>query len=420
MDHTRTRPPNPPAAQGAVRRALRIALIAAVLPAGAATARTGLNVLDFGVVCDGKTDDYPAFSRALAQAGQNSGSVLFFPPAAQPCMTSKALRVPDGVTLDAVPGRTVIKAAANNRSNPMLLEVGNRDTVRGLSFDGGGDTIPGQPNVIQGYRVQDVTFDHISVIHTSGPAMVLSSEIRNVTITHSRFSDIGNAWKRSRLASDRRPGVVFCCGSGNRGNSAFDNRFEDIGLDALQFSDQSDVRAAGNRFYLENGQRRVVTAPDYPAAIFLLRVDHAAISTNRVEGAQGAGIDAPALTNSTLDGNTISGSGSTGIGLFNTKGYDGPLAGSDRVVVRSNTIIGNTAWDRTPHPGGITLSGSATRITVTGNRIANDGGMHTQKFGLYVLPGTEVSGLNFDDSNQVAGNLIGPFGPPGQPFKPRR
>src|SRR5271168_5263266 len=39
-----------------------------------------LNVRNFGVQCDGTTDDYPAFEAALARAGSHVGTTVEFPP----------------------------------------------------------------------------------------------------------------------------------------------------------------------------------------------------------------------------------------------------------------------------------------------------------------------------------------------------
>jgi Right handed beta helix region len=379
-----------------------------------------LNIRDFGAVCDGVSDDSPAINAAISRAGEHPGSMVFFPASARPCMMSRAIIMPDGITLDASPGSLVIRARADNRSAPLLLQLGSHDKIHGLSFDGGGESVSGTANAIQGYRVSGVTLDHISVAHTNGPAVVLSSDIVDSGVWHSVFFDIGNLWKRTHLASDRKPGVVFCCGSGNRGNSAEDNVFEDVGLDALQFSDQASVRVVDNRFTMENGQRRTVAAPDYPAAIFLVRVNQAQISANIIQGAQGAGIDAPGLTNSIIEGNIISGCGSTGIGLFSTKGYDGPFTSTDHVEVRSNRIISNTRWADTPHPGGITLSGSAAHVKLTGNRVTNDDVWRTQKYGVYVVPGTTIDGLTVDGSNELGGNLIAPISPPRWAAVPSR
>ncbi|MBW7939123.1 MAG: hypothetical protein H3C63_10065, partial [Candidatus Omnitrophica bacterium] len=58
-----------------------------------------LSVADFGAVGDGQTDNTAAFSKALAQAGQNGDIVQV--PAGQYVIRG-TLSVPDGVTLEGI------------------------------------------------------------------------------------------------------------------------------------------------------------------------------------------------------------------------------------------------------------------------------------------------------------------------------
>ena len=261
-------------------------------------------------------------------------------------MLSRGLTVPDGVRLVAEPGTVTLTPTAANRSTPMLLAVRSGVTIEGVSFDGGGAAHANGANVLQGYKVHDVTFERIAVRHSRGVALVMSTEISRSVVRDSVFEDIGNGWKRTRVPADRRPGVVFCCGAGNRGNSANGNRFSDIGLDALQFSDQSGVEASRNRFDLEDGQLAGLPAPDYPAALFLMRVDHAAIRGNVVDGAQGNCVDAPALVDSVIADNELRGCGASGVGVFDTHTYGGRVDRSARVEVSGNRIGGVGRWAR--------------------------------------------------------------------------
>lgn len=369
-----------------------------------------LDIRDFGARCDGNTDDYAAIAAALAHAGNHAGGVVSFPPSSKPCMVSHALKVPDNVTLRAAAGTVTVKATSDNMSSPMLLAVGNNVRVDGLSFDGGGGDHPNAANVIQGYKVSNVVFDSIAVRHTRGIGLLMSSNIVNSTVHNSIFEDLGNHWKASHEAKDRIQGVVFCCGTGNRGNAATNNQFSDIGLDALQFSDQSEIAVMGNRFNLENGQHAMMAAPDFPAAIFPFHIDRAMITDNVIAGAQGNCIDAPGLTNATISRNTLTGCGSAGIGLFDSHTYPGPIATTDHVMVSNNTITNNGRWEKDRPTGGVTFGGKVTNVSLVGNTVTDMQLVKTQMYAVYGVVGSTLTGLSIDSSNRIDGNAKSAFG----------
>jgi parallel beta-helix repeat protein len=374
-----------------------------------ATAET-LDIRDFGAKCDGDTDDYAAIAEVLARAGTHPGSTVEFPPSPAPCLVSSVLKSPDNVTLRASPGTVTMKASLANKSRPLLLALGNNTLVYGLSFDGGGEDLPNAANVIEGYHVSNVTIDHIAVRHSHGMAILMSSGIVHSTVSNSIFEDLGNHWKTTRLAKDRVQGVVFCCGTGNQGNTANNNQFSDIGLDALQFSEQSVATIMGNHFSLENGERGIVKAPDYPAAIFIMRVNRGTISGNVIEGAQGNGIDALALTNTTISNNVVTRCGAAGICLFDSFTYGDHKVNSDHVTISGNTLTNNGQWRATPHPGGITLGGTVSNVTLTDNLVADTQLVKTQKYGVYGHVGAILDNLIIDPSNRLDGNAVSVFG----------
>lgn len=360
-----------------------------------------LSVHTFGAKCDGLSDDHDAIAAALQFVGGHGGGVAYFPPSASPCMLSRSIFAPPNTTLLASPGTIVLKATANNRSRPLLLSVGSNVTVDGLSFDGGGRDYPTSENVIQGYSVSNVTFIHIAVRHTRGIALVMSSNVSNSAVRDSLFEDIGNHWKTTHLVRDRLEGVVFCCGNSNSGNLAENNRFSKIGLDALQFSEQRDVTVSGNKFSLEDGQRRTVSAKDFGAAVYIVRVDTATIARNVITAAQGSCIDASALTDANIIGNTVTGCGSAGIGLFGS-----PSGPTKSVNVIQNDISNNGQWEYSPHAGGITLGGTVSKITISHNNIFDAQEAKTQKYGIYGTVGSTLTDLIIDGSNRVTGNAI--------------
>lgn len=389
-------------------------LTAAVDPItiGAPRATQTINIRDFGAKCDGQTDDYDAIDMALMRAGRQPGSTAYFPPSSRPCLLTRRIAVPADVTLLASPGSVTLMPTGANTSNPLLLQVASNVRVYGLSFDGGGRDYTNAANVILGYRVSGVTFDHIAVRHTRGIGLLLSSSIVDSMVRDSTFEDLGNHWKSTHQGGDRQQGVVFCCGHGNHGNAAINNLFSNIGLDALQFSDQTGVTITGNRFSLENGQRTLMSLKDYPAAIFTMRTDQATITKNVASGAQGNCIDAPGLTHATIANNALTQCGSAGVGLWDTGSYPGPLTATDSVQVSGNTITitNNDQWPNAPPLGGITLAGKATNVLISANIIIDTQQEKQQKYGVYGMPGATLRGLSVDASNHLGANQISKVG----------
>ena len=252
--------------------------------------------------------------------------------------------MPPNVIIRAQPNTVTIQSAPGNTSTPVLLSLSNGVTVTGLSFDGGGSENPNTAALIVGYKVSNVIIDNVSVKHSRGIGLLFSTNVTDAVVRNSTFADLGNYWKVTHNPKDRIQGVVFCCGSGNNHNSAIANDFRDIGLDVLQFSEQTNATITRNRFHLENGERNIVSAPDFPAAIFALHIDGATITENIIVGAQGNCIDAPALINAKIARNEINGCGAVGIGLFDGKTYGKGAHPPYRVSVLDNKISNVGAW----------------------------------------------------------------------------
>lgn len=370
-------------------------------PAGA------IDIRAHGAACDGAKDDAPAIAAALKAAAGKPGAVVLFPPSGKPCLLKSSLTLPDGVTLWAAPGSVTLKAAPDNAARPALMALASHTKLVGLSFDGGGAEAANTNPLIIGYKVTEVSFDHVAVRHSHGIGVLFSTGITHVDIHDSTFEDLGNHWKTTHAAKDRIQGVVICCGEGNHDNTAAFNLFADIGLDALQFSDQSAVTAHANLFRLENGERAAVTAPDYPAAIYLVRDSGITIADNRVEGAQGNCIDAPGITEARFLRNTVSGCGQAGIGLFMSPDDGHPRIPSHDVLLENNEITNNVHWAASPHKGGLTLTGATAQVTLRGNRITDTQAHKTQTYAVFGPPGNSVKGLAVDRSNKLDGNAAG-------------
>jgi hypothetical protein len=329
-----------------------------------------ITVSEFGAKCDGRTDDFESISRAVSAARSRHINVIV-QPSAEPCMLSRFVAVPDGVRLEAKPGSAVFMATAHNVSTPALLEVGSDVQVVGLTFDGQAYAIDNAAPLIQGFKVSGVTFDRIVVQHARGSGLVLSTSVSSSQVMNSSFIDIGNHWRISGRREDRKPGLVFCCGQANRYNAALNDTFNDIGLDALQFSDQQDFKAVGNRFELSSGQTERLSSPDYPAALFLLRDEGGLVADNHIHGAQGNCIDAPGAKNVTIRNNVIDRCGGIGIGLFSTDTYGPPMTMPEGDTITAN-VIGNfaeTSWIRQHNCHAISSPAGASGISVTSNKI---------------------------------------------------
>lgn len=102
---------------------------------------TALNVVDFGAVGDGQTDDTAAIQKALDAAAQKGGEVIV--PAGK-WLVAGSLRIPVGVTLSGVAKSpqaiapligTVICATGgrDTEDGPALFEMGHSSCVRGLT-----------------------------------------------------------------------------------------------------------------------------------------------------------------------------------------------------------------------------------------------------------------------------------------------
>lgn len=277
--------------------------------------------------CD-LTDATPCLQAAIDRAAA-SGVSVFIPAGTYALRTNLTLRTGVAIAGDA---GALILPGPNNWSDPVLVSGDgiSRVTISGLAFEGGGAAFANASALINLTNTTDVLFDHISIRHVRGKAITTvgsgpGSSARN-GITNSILDDIGNHWKKSHQRGDRDMAVTFwgrTDGAGT-GNFARANRFTDVGLDALQITGQDGFVAEGNVFELWNNQIKLLPSGDYPAAIFTTRATHVTIASNTIHQAVGNGIDAPGLTNSVIENNTIRECGQSGIGLF--RNYDGTSA----------------------------------------------------------------------------------------------
>ena len=71
-----------------------------------------------------------------------------------------------------------------------------------------------------------------------------------------------------------------------------------------------------------------------------------------------------------------------------------------------NTVTNNVRWNQASFLGGITIAGGTpSNITISGNTVTDTQPAKTQKYGIYVRHGTNVSNLRVDPDNRLSGNL---------------
>jgi hypothetical protein len=356
-----------------------------------------------------QSDFQPCLQSALDNAAKEN-RVVRIPPGTW--MIGRALTIPSHVMLKGNPNRSVIKPTDSNSSDPVLLAGTNISDIKidGIVFDGGGSNFANTHAVIKFSSGDNLHLDRITVQHTRGIALVMQGGIKNSGVNESEFIDIGNHWKVTRERQDRIQGVVFCCGKDNKDNYADKNSFRDVGLDALQISNQDGFEARDNVFVLENHERTIVSSGDYPAAIFSTFSKNVNLQRNKISGAQGNGIDAPGLQDSIIADNEIRNSGAAGIGLF--LGYDKQTPVRN-VTLSHNTIMSNGQWGKTGMAifnGGISLSGGTiSNVKIEDNIIGNDRTSRTQNYGVVIGKGTVVNGLRITNDNRFIENAVTPF-----------
>lgn len=354
----------------------------------------------------------PCLQAAINKAAMTA-AMVHLPAGTYVLRSNLTLRT--GVSLDGEDG-TVLLPAADNRSDPVLL-VGDKIrgvTISDIAFEGGGTDFANGHALISLKGTSGVLLDHVSVRHVRGKAIVfvgnpLGPSTSNGLI-NSVVQDVGNHWKASGKRADRDVAVLFWDSKGTAtGNFATNNQFSDIGLDALQVTGQDGFLADQNVFELWNNQIATLKSDDYPAAIFTTRSRHVTISGNTIHQAVGNGIDAPGLTDSVIENNTITECGQSGIGIF--QNYDGDNRDAGGITIRGNVIENNAIWPPGTWKAGISLGGGQPYdIHILGNTITDTRptGKKTQDYGIDVVNGggitTRPKGLAVDADNMLKGN----------------
>lgn len=368
-------------------------------------AQPSLDARDFGMKCDGTTDDKAAFQAALDAAQTRGAAVTISAQGNAPsvCTLASAVDVRPGVGIWAQPGTIALKPTPGNAGSPMLLGLYVNNHVYGLTIDGGGSDHPNGANVSQAYNSNNVVFDTVKFQNTRGIAFLASTAIKNSGVRNSIFVNIGNHWRTTHVTTDRQQAVAFCCGASadSYGNFVVNNSFTDIGLDPTSVGAQKDFMFADNKCDMEQGQLAVFPGgPAFGGCFYSVDSDTATVIGNRIDGAAGNGIDIMNTKYLVVAGNQVTRSGNCGIGVF----------GATSATVTGNISRNNGQWataDSIDGSAGICLSNSANggRVSIAGNVATDDQATKTQLYGVRVSAPSTFQDLRIGQDNALSGNI---------------
>jgi parallel beta-helix repeat protein len=320
-------------------------------------------------------------------------------------LVAHSLKIPSGVTVIGVPGRTIIKPAPTNTDAPVLVHESavSNVTITGIIFDGG--TADGQFNINDLINISEssnVVFDRIIIQNAAGIGAAFTVGTNNSGLRNCIVKNVGNYWQITQSEKDQKQGVVFCCGSTvrNRRNFVINTEFHSTGLDAVSMANQTDAIAANNKFYTVGGRYSHGGAAIYAAVDTGLT-----LSGNEIIGTFGNGIDIYRVTDFLIVGNRVQSAGAAGI----------VVSGSAQGMVINNITIDGNQGDSSSLKGGLAVGGNrgdpATNDVIFLNNTSSDNQQtKTQTYGYQILETALVGSIWLDSSNNLRGNVIAPFG----------
>lgn len=356
-----------------------------------------INARAFGVKCDGASDDFAAFTAAIAAVP--TGGSLYIPPSATMCELSAAIVINKAMAVYTPIGGAYLQAKTGNVSTPVLLDVtASNVTVTGLGFDGGGNAFANTGVVVRDNAgANNVLFTQIAVQHTRGVGLSFLT-VTNSGVTYSSFNDIGMLWVTSLLAADRHQAIVFTNATAIK-NYAIGNYFKNIGLDAISGTGQTGWIVADNRCDLSTAQVAQAFG-NWPACIFGGNNTGVTIVGNVSDSAPGNGIDMSSPTTGVdITGNYVTGSGGSGISL----------AGVTNFTVNGNTLVSNGVNTTSCNRSGVDFLDAVTRGTVSGNVATSNA-----TFGMFAFTACShvatLTNVSLDTNNVTVGNTSGAYG----------
>lgn len=382
---------------------------------------TGLNVINMvdqlGLKCDNSTDNAGVFTALHNKTNGHPGFFVYFPPQAQACLTSSFMTLDSGTTYWAE-NTVTLKPTAGSVAAVLLAVVSNFATnvyTYGLTFDGAlSSSQTNSANVIQMFNGTNVVFDNITVQNTRGVAMLLSysTGLTNSGVRNSHFNNVGNFWRTSGSAGDRKQAVAFTGPTvpiNSYGNFANNNWFNDTGLDDIQGGHLNDFTATGNHCFQPSYQFTTLSASAYNACVFISTTNNAVITNNTAIGLSGNSFDINSgalavATGITVCNNLSIGAGQAGVSL------GGTITG---FVGCGNQIYNSNQWSGSVQQGGISVGGTIDSMILSANVSGDNQVTKTQKYGVqyYTASGIApvVTNSIIDANNILINNLVGPF-----------
>ncbi len=356
---------------------------------------SGGSVLNYGAKCNGTANDTPAFVAASTSLA-STGGLIEVPVGV--CRLGASFSLPTNVGMIGTPGQSVIKALDSNISNPVLMAVtGSNNYISGVIFDGDSNgAIAGANNVVTVFGATRVIFDNITWQNTVGIGVIFSSNVSFSGVRNSTFRNVGN-FSAPALAN-RHQAISFCCGTAtnNIDNFATNNNFFQVGLDMISATSQYHILVEGNRGDTTAGNDGTKGA----ACVYGSTNHYLSIIGNTCYNASGNAYDTLSSVGLVISGNIGQFSGGSGLSTaFDT-----------HAVISGNTMLDNWQSALLAPKAGISIFGTCSAITITGNILSDDQGSPTQQYGIQYFttaPATgDCSNVIIDESNNMVNNVL--------------
>ncbi len=348
------------------------------------------NVLTYGAVGDGATNDLAAINAAMAAASAAGGGVVYFPEGTY--AIDGLITAPSGVELRGVRAKSVIKTIWTSSVSVQLIACTNVTNVSfvDLVFDGNQSILSNFLNCVQLFNSQNIAFHRCRFQTMKGIALLASTNTQSLRVTHCEFVNCG-VYPTFGPGGGRQA-IAF---SETVAANSYDNvvancTFNNIGLDAVSASRQQRFVAVGNQFTQIGG-----------AALYLSGTQYAVLTANVARtGGTGAspyanGIDCFQASHVSVTGNVMYECGGAGIGIFGCNG----------AVVAGNYCVNNNQDAASVHRGGIVVNTASSNVVVEGNVCTDTQSPKTQQYGLVVDP--TCTNITVGIGNMFQGNLDG-------------
>ena len=343
------------------------------------TANVGLceyNVADYGAAGDGTTDDTVAIAAAIAACAAGGGGIICFPAGTY---LTGTVQVGGNMELKGV-GQdvTVLKLKSGVNDALVLGTLTENITVSNMTLDGNAPQQTTGSTVIF-WKCKRIRIEKVKVVRSHVIALNMSNVMES-TITQCHLKGtIGNT-----VVSFSNDDAAYADGN----NWVVDNLIEDGYLDGIIYNTNRGLIA--NNIIRNNGLVPGKTA----GGIYVNGKFGIVISNNLIEGNDGNGIDIINATEIISDGNWCSDNNSAGI----------MYASVTHSQIVGNVCKNNGKAPATGQDDGISILGSSSLITITGNRCFDNQSVKTQRYGIHSI---DSSNELLITSNILKGNLNG-------------